>query len=266
LIPPFWQSPTTGSTVWQADARAVAATLPAGSVSCAILDGPYGMGKAAWDRIPRGGSLLDLYRDHLADVGRLCAASASLYVWNTAEGWGELHPAIIGMGWDFKTMIVWDKLVSPAIFNPYILWSNTAEFCAYYTRGEAFQNKQQAGPSVWQQSHTGYLHEKLQAQNRIQAGKYSRTALHPSQKPLLFADRMIRASTRPGDVVWVPFGGTLRELVAAEHIAQREPTEARKVWSCELNQDGVDYLTPAIEQATGRPLVPTQHKQPRLFG
>ena len=35
--------------------------------------------------------------------------------------------------------------------------------------------------------------------------------LHACQKPLKFADRIIRASSRPGERVWVPFGGTCRE-------------------------------------------------------
>jgi DNA modification methylase len=75
---------------------------------------------------------------------------------------------------------------------------------------------------------------------------------------------MIRASTRPGDTVWVPFGGTLRELVAAERMARSKPKEGRRVITCELNQDGVDYLTPAIAQAQG--LATTTGKQTALFG
>jgi len=88
--------------------------------------------------------------------------------------------------------------------------------------------------------------------------------LHPCQKPLLFAERMIRASTRPGDTVWVPFGGTLREMVAAERMARGKPGEARRVISCELNLDGVDYIGPAVAQAQGLPTQATG--QADLFG
>jgi hypothetical protein len=77
--------------------------------------------------------------------------------------------------------------------------------------------------------------------------------LHPCQKPLLFAERMIRASSRPQDTVWVPFGGTLREMVAAERMARGKSSDARKVISCELNLDGKDYIGPAIAQAQGLP-------------
>jgi site-specific DNA-methyltransferase (adenine-specific) len=105
-------------------------------------------------------------------------------------------------------------------------------------------------------------------QGAVSGSERLRTAkgvtLHPCQKPLLFAERMIRASTRPGDTVWVPFGGTLREMVAAERMARGKPSEARRVISCELNADGVDYIGPAIAQAQGLPAQTTG--QADLFG
>jgi hypothetical protein len=78
---------------------------------------------------------------------------------------------------------------------------------------------------------------------------YSTDALHPCQKPLIFAERMIRASSRPGSTCWAPYGGTLRELVAAERMARLDPADARRVITCELNQDnGRDYIGAALEQ------------------
>lgn len=369
VIPHHWTSPITGSTVWQADARKVAAQLPDGVATCSILDGPYGMGKAAWDRIPRGGRLLDLYRGHLDDVCRLSAPSASLYVWNTAEGWGELHPAILALGWTFRSLIVWDKPTSAAFKSAHEegarMWPETAEYCGFYQR-EPWSDSVCAGSEIahaagrddknwirdwivsewkaaglWKKDldravgvvnmsqhylthsqwalptwkhyqilaafaaehgppravpyfvlerfstppdlratydHLRAEYDHLRAEYEAKRAPFvcplgvgnvwreptvtgkerlrapNGEALHPCQKPLLFADRMIRASTRPGDTVWVPFGGTLRELVAAEHMARSTPKDARRVLTCELNNDGVDYITPSLEQATGRPL------------
>lgn len=376
---PRWTSPRTGSTVWQADARVVAASLPDGCASCAILDGPYGMGKADWDRIPRGGSLVDLYRDHIADVGRVCAASASLYLWNTAEGWGELHPAVLAAGWTFRSLIVWDKgdgfMAGKCDVNGLRTWYDVTEVCGFYQR-EAWAPNTSAGQEIgyaagrddrnwvrpWLAAEWAAAGLKMRDADRalgtngmaghyFQASQWSlptwdayqrlaehaakhgppravpyltlerfagagglaatydhlraeydhlraeyeasrppftapmgvgnvwraptvagserlRTSdgstLHPCQKPLAFADRMLRASTRPGDTVWVPFGGTLREVVAAEHIARRDPAEARRVITCELNADGVDYIGPALAQAEGLP-VAADPRQGHLF-
>lgn len=266
---PRWTSPLTGSTVYEADAHVIAATLPDGVASCAILDGPYGIGKAAWDCVPIGGSLTDLYRDHFADLERICAPSASLYLWNTFDGWACLHPALLVTGWKFRSVIIWDKVTSPACFNPKILWPSTAEVCGYYTRGNPEQERpKDINTNVWRMSHQEYAAEKLRLPitETMHSGSWSRTALHPSQKPLAFAERMIRASTRPGDTVWVPFGGTLREVVAAEHIARRSKAEARRVITCELNNDGADYIGPAVAQAEGRSLLDAAMTQGSLFG
>lgn len=350
MTPPRWTSPLTGSTVHEADARTIAATLPDGCASAAILDGPYGMGKAAWDRVPRGGSLLDLYRDHLADVGRVCAPSASLYLWNTAEGWGELHPAILAAGWTFRSLITWDKgdgfMAGKCDVGALRTWYDLTEVCGFYQRGPDWPRLVRSAvaksgatrtalcerigcdsrllqfwedgerfpsfdlwKSLWSAVNSGsfglfgtklyllqargnvypYTEDELRAEwealrppftapmglgnvwraptvagpERLRAPDGS--TLHPCQKPLAFAERMLRASTRPGDIVWVPFGGTLREVVAAEHMARRDPAEARRVVTCELNADGQDYIGPALAQAEGRSLLDVPATQGRLF-
>ena len=148
---PRWRSDLTGSEVYEADARAVAAILPAGSVTCSILDGPYGMGKAEWDRIPRGGSLGDLYTGHLDDVGRLSAPSASLYLWNTSAGWAELHPLILARGWVFRSLIVWHKPDGCAIRAAHEegarTWPEVMEVCGFYQR-EAWAPSTCAGSEI----------------------------------------------------------------------------------------------------------------------
>ncbi len=265
-----WRSELTGSEVHEADARVVAQTLTQGSVSLSILDGPYGMAKAEWDRVPKGGSLGDLYTGHLDDVNRLSAQSASLYVWNTSQGWAELHSLILARGWTFRSLIVWDKMVPPSLigWRSASAWCESTEVCGFYQRGDpAFTMPEPLG-TVWQMSTKATSLEALRRDettpHRMNAHIQIQTALHPCQKPLLFAERMIRASTRPGDTVWVPFGGTLREMVAAERMARGKPSDARKVISCELNLDGKDYIGPAIAQAQGLPTQTTN--QTGLFG
>jgi site-specific DNA-methyltransferase (adenine-specific) len=269
-LAPRWTSTRTGSQVFEADCRAVAATLPDGCASLAILDGPYGMGKAAWDRVPRGGSLADLYRDHLADVGRLCGASASLYVWNTAAGWGEIHPLALAAGWTFRSLIVWDKMTPPSLIGWRSVgsWPDSHEVCGFYQRGGPHFAMPEPIGTVWQVSTKALSLEMLRSgvtiPHRAQGEGEVQEALHPCQKPLAFAARMIRASSRPGDTVWAPFGGTLRELVAAERIAAADPTDARRVITCELNADGADYIGPALEQVNGAPMS-AHPKQALLF-
>ena len=380
MTPPIWTSQRTGSAVWQADALDVAAGLPEGCASLAVLDGPYGVGKAEWDRIPRGGCLADLYRPHLEAVGRVCGPSATLYLWNTAGGWAELHPEILRRGWAYNSLIVWHKPDGAAMKAAHEegarRWPDVTEVCGVYQR-EAWAPAQAAGATIayaagadarnwirpwladewraaglrnadadrvlgtrgmaghyfgasqwalptWEAYQTlaaeaqrvgpargrpylcldglterasydhlraSYDHlraeyDHLRAEYDHLRAEYEASrppfdcplgvsnvwraptvagaerlrgpggqTLHPCQKPLTFAERIIRASSRPGDTVWVPFGGTLRELVAAEQMARAEPEQARRVLTCELNADGVDYIGPALAQADGRGLL-----------
>lgn len=263
MTAPRWTSERTGSVVYEADARSIASQMPAGCASLAILDGPYGMGKAAWDRVPRGGSLADLYSGHLDDVGRVCGESASLYLWNTSAGWAELHPHILARGWTFRSLIVWDKITPASMLG----WGSarspidTTEVCGLYGRGDwQWMPDPACKGNVWAYGMSALARDMIRTGRKVPhrgcEGAVAE-ALHPSQKPLLFAERMISASSRPGDVVWVPFGGTLRELVANERIGHR-PGAGRKVVTCEINADGVDYIGAALQDITGRPSSPGQ--------
>jgi DNA modification methylase len=275
MAPPRWSSTLTGSEVYEADCRTVAATLPDGVASLAILDGPYGMSKADWDRVPRGGTLGDLYAGHLDDVGRVCGASASLYLWNTSAGWAELHPLVLARGWEFAGLIVWYKLgAHPARLGAASSskWPDVIEVAAHYQRGNPTHVNPEGAECVWAYDSTNAMRngERLFTESAVLRtggnGRYynCREPLHPCQKPLLFAERMLRASSRPGDTVWVPFGGTLRELVAAERIARADPGEARRVVTCEINADGRDYIGAALEQVEGRAGV--DKRQVQMFG
>ena len=374
---PRYTSPLTGSQVFEADARTIAPRF-AGTASLAILDGPYGLGKAAWDRVPRGGTLADLYQGALDDVGTVCLPSASLYLWNTAAGWAELHPHVLARGWTFRALITWDKGVASMAGKVDTAglrtWFDVTEVCGFYQREQvselggpaqfisyaagaspgnsirlwlhaerarsgltgdqleeavneaggkgtmvcrhSFIESQWCMPTFdqWKSLHAAwnrwadpagrpYLqraergrvwdtsvgadHEALRAEyealrapftcplgvgnvwtqgqvSGVERLSVDGNTLHPCQKPILFAERMIRASTRPGDTVWSPYGGTLRELVAAERMARLDPADARKVITCELNQDGKDYIGAALEQIGAE--VRPRGGQIKLFG
>lgn len=85
-------------------------------------------------------------------------------------------------------------------------------------------------------------------------------ALHPCQKPLAFYDRIIRASSRPGDLVLEPFGGTLRAAVACERMPERD---ARRYVCVEPDEDGRGYV-PAVLASMG--YAERDDEQPVLFG
>ncbi len=85
-------------------------------------------------------------------------------------------------------------------------------------------NHQHGITNVW---HRGPLHddERLKGTLRRAAPRvYKPTAgssAHLNQKPLEFMERLVKAVTEPGDVVWEPFGGLASGSVAAVALGRR---------------------------------------------
>lgn len=241
----------------------------------AIIDGPYAMGKAGWDRMKLD-DLTEWYRPHLERVSGLLAASASAYLWNTAAGWARIDPVMRADGWGLSTLIIWNKVgAHPARIGSAKAgkWPDVIEVCGFYQRGKPAHQNPPGADNVWSFDATNEMRngERLLSSETVRRpggdGRYYECAeaLHPCQKPLAFAERMIRASTRPGDRVLVPFGGTCREAVVCEWLARVEPEEARTYDVCELNQDGRDYIGPVLAQIRGEANLSSRSAQVGLF-
>lgn len=353
-------------TIWEGDW--LKAPLEPG-YTMAEVDGPYGLGVADWDRMGVDG-LAEWYQPHLERLTSLMTPSATIYLWNTPDGWARLDPEMRRLGWTYESVVIWHKPNAPAkkAIKNIRGWPDLTEFCGMYTRqgwakpggagqviayaaGESDQNKirkwlyaerQRAGlkgdaleaavneaggkgnmicrhsftesqwcmPTFdqWKALHIAwnkrgdpsgrpYLqraerarvwvlsdaadHEALRAEYEALRAEYeaARTpfvvpdgvgnvwtapivdrperltgpdgdTLHPCQKPLLFAERMVRASTRSGDRVLVPFGGTCRIAVFLEGLFRDEPGQARYHDTCEMNADGADYLSAVLRRAS----------------
>ncbi|NJL70444.1 MAG: site-specific DNA-methyltransferase [Candidatus Competibacteraceae bacterium] len=64
--------------------------------------------------------------------------------------------------------------------------------------------------------------------------KIDKKAIHPNQKPLRLMDRIIRASSDEGDVIWEPFGGLCSASIAARRLK-------REAYSAEINSETYEY-------------------------
>ena len=72
--------------------------------------------------------------------------------------------------------------------------------------------------NVWREPQVGGA-ERIQGARTGMSYKYR--SLHGSQKPLKFIDRIVRASTDPGDTVWEPFGGLCPGAVVCHATGRR---------------------------------------------
>lgn len=232
-----------------ARAGAVYPSIPDGGVSLVISDGPYNMRKAAWDRFASWDAFRDWYRPHVEAWGRVCAASATVYLWGTQRSVRELAPVMEAAGWVYRVSVTWDKRSSPSCMAPR-MWPDVTETCDVWSVGSPFFERPGKTTNIWPLHAMGSASELSRERLRESeisapaiAGRAPRRApLHPCQKPLAFYDRIIRASSRPGDLVLEPFGGTCRAAVACEALPEGE---ARRYVCIEPDEDGRGYV-PAV--------------------
>ena len=256
---------TDAATLYHARAEEVYPHIDPGSVSMIWSDGPYAMRKAAWDMMGVDG-LADWYAPHVEAWGRVCAPSATVYLWNTAEGWARIDPVMRAAGWKFTGLIVWDKVTTPVLLGAYKATgpAPTAEFCGVYVRGAGRAASDALGAQVWTMPHAAYDHEKIKThellppRNPKKRGPCAKAA-HPCQKPLAFASRAILASTRPNDTILDPFAGTNRIAVACRRLP---PDERRHAIGIEMEQRWLDAVRPSLVADHGAEI---RKGQPSLF-
>lgn len=90
------------------DYRAFAARIPDGAVNLLWLDGPYAMGKAAWDVFPSVAAFLDFYREVLDVSRRVLAPNGSLYLCNSTAMTARLE-LLVDERFEVLNSIRWAK-------------------------------------------------------------------------------------------------------------------------------------------------------------
>jgi site-specific DNA-methyltransferase (adenine-specific) len=95
-----------GSTIWHADVR----DLYAGWESPVVIisDGAYGLSMFLGD--PAGPEALPAwYAPHVQAWSEKSTPLTTLWFWNTEIGWANVHPLLVGHGWEYRRACTWDK-------------------------------------------------------------------------------------------------------------------------------------------------------------
>jgi DNA methylase len=124
-----------GYLLHRGDALDAYATWPPPAVI--ISDGAYGVRGFHGDIIGVGG-LAEWYRPHVEAWARHAAPATTLWFWNTELGWATVHPLLIGSGWDYVQLVIWDKGVGHVAGNvngqTIRRYPVVTEVCAFYQR------------------------------------------------------------------------------------------------------------------------------------
>lgn len=218
-IKTYYKSKGGKAIIYHADCMDIASIIPQESIDMIFADPPYflsgkgttcsggkrvSVNKGKWDE-PRGiedihtwnTQWLRVYRDLLKDTG-------TIWISGTRHNIFSVGLALQQIGYKVLNDIVWEKIAPPPNLScryfthasETILWAakhDKAKYKFNYADMKVANNNKQM-KSVW----------KIGTPKKIE----KKHGKHPTQKPLELLERIILASTDPGDTVLDPFSGS----------------------------------------------------------
>lgn len=232
-----------GGELWHSDVLALLGRLDTASVDLVVTDPPYAIGKAEWDEF----ASLDVYVDWcdawLAEVARVLAPHGSAYVcgfseiladvkarsakrfascrwlvWsyrnkaNLGKDWGRSHESIVHLRHEGA------KIDVDAIRIPYN--GHTTKYPARVQAVSSQYGGKEARRDRWEPNPLGAKPRDVIEMPVICNGMAEKTP-HATQKPEALIEKLVLASSKPGQLVVDPFVGSGTTAVVASRLGRR---------------------------------------------
>jgi DNA modification methylase len=236
-------------TVYHQDCIEGMRSLPDQSVDLIIADPPYNLSKGnnwSWDRSVKlpgfGGNwnkVMEKWDDMsfedywaftatwLTEAKRVLKPTGSIWVCGTYHNMGIINVIFQLLGIEIINEIIWYKRnafpnLSGRRFtasHEVILWGHVSgKKRKYYFNYEEMKNSlfpEDVMKKEGKQMRTVWNIPNNKTREEIKFGK------HPTQKPLALMNRMMKASSKTGDICLVPFAGAGSECVSAKILGRR---------------------------------------------
>lgn len=171
----------------------------------------------------------DKFRQFLIDVYTAASENlkpgAAFYIWHADSERYNFEGAAIDIGWEIRQTLIWNKN-SITLGRQDYQWKH--EPCLYGWKSGA--------------SHVWYSDRKQSTV--INFDRPTRSALHPTMKPVGLFDYQIKNSTKSGDIVLDLFGGSGTTIMACEQ-------NDRNAYVMELDPRYADVIIKRWEEFTG---------------
>jgi site-specific DNA-methyltransferase (adenine-specific) len=230
---------TDSGELWHADVLELLSKIPTGTVDLVVTDPPYAIDKAEWDEFPSIDAYVDWCDGWLAEVARILAPHGSAYVcgfseiladvkaksarrfagcrwlvWyyrnkaNLGKDWGRSHESILHLR---KSAA---KIDVDAVRIPY-----NGHTTRYPARAQAVSSQYDRGQKrdKWEPNPLGAKPRDVIEIPVICNGMTEKTP-HATQKPEALIERLVLASSRPGQLVVDPFVGSGTTAVVAARL------------------------------------------------
>src|SRR5262245_3389703 len=232
----------TGGELWHTDVLELLARLPARSVDLVVTDPPYAIAKEAWDQFESLDSYVAWCDRWLAEVSRVLAPHGSAYVcgfseilsdvkarsarrfagcrwlvWyyknkaNLGRDWGRSHESILHLRREHARLDV-DSVRIPYNGHTTRYPARIQAVNSQYGRGGARRDR-------WVPNPLGAKPRDVIEVPVICNGMAEKTP-HATQKPEALIERLVLASSTPGQLVVDPFVGSGTTAVVAERLGR----------------------------------------------
>ena len=182
---------------------------------------------------------------------------AAFYIWHAGNEAANFGNALKAAGGELRQTLIWKKNAFTLGRQDY-QWEHEhalygwKEGAAHYfvndrTQPTVFADKELNIDKMKKEEMRNLLKQLLDDQiptTVIEEDKPSRSAEHPTMKPIPLIGRLIKNSSRPGEIVLDTFGGSGTTLMACEQLN-------RKCYTCELDPRYVDVIIERWEKYTG---------------
>lgn len=213
------------------DCFAFLAEIQRESIPLAIVDPPYNLSKAEWDTFSTHSAFLEFTYKWIDALLPTLSPNGSLYVFNTPFNSAFICAYLVSKGMVYRNWITWDK--RDGFVGGSRRFAPTQETILYFSRSERptfnsddvripYESKSRIAHAMkkgilkdgkrWFPNANGKLcndvwHIVSDRHKRKIAGKVVR-AQHATPKPEELIERIVLASSNPGDVILDCFAGT----------------------------------------------------------
>lgn len=242
--------------------------IPNKSIDLAIIDPPYNLRKDAWDSFKNDKDFFDFTYKYLEKSVLKIKEGGALYIFNTAYNAAFILKMLIDLKMKYQNWIIWYKKDGfSACKNKYV---NNQETILYFTKGKpsifnyddirmpyystsrivaAEKKGILKNGKRWYPNKKGKLCSDVWEYTSVRLlkkvnGKTVKQD-HPTPKPELMIERMIRASSNTNDVIMDLFSGTGTTSFIAKKLG-------RKYIGCEIDKKYCEIIEKRLKNVNQR--------------
>lgn len=227
-----------------------------------VTDPPYNVayesddGKSIQNDDMGDGEFYELLKNAFAGASGVMKEGAAFYIWHASSSQMLFEKAINDAGWSVRQQLIWLKNALVLGRQDYHWihelcfygWKPGAAHYFIYDRTQTTKIWEDAARNIDELDRDALISLVAELANAPQTvlreDKPTRSDEHPTMKPIKLIERLVKNSSKPGDVVLDLFGGSGTTLVTCEQIN-------RKCYMMELDEKYCDVIINRWESLTG---------------